>query len=380
MKIVIFQPMLKQYRVPLFEKMGPYLSSRGYELRVVCGMPPPQEIGKNDNVLINSRYWLIEKSHWFLNGRLHYLPHAFSHIIWADLVITEQANKHFHNYLLVILKFFGLKQFAYWGHGQNRQGSPSSWQEKIKKRLSTYCDWWFAYTKGVATYVEKLGYPAYKITNLNNSVDTSRFKNFLENQTKDKIIKFKEELKIPEDARIGLYCGGIYSEKKIDFLLESALIVHEQNPHFILLVIGAGKDDYIVESFSKKYNFIKNLGPLFGEDKALAFRSAELFLCPGLVGLAIIDAFTAALPLITTDIPLHSPEIEYLQNGYNGLMVLPLLSLYSQAILDILADTEKLAVLRQHALASSHQFSIENMSMNFVEGIENYFKTLSKPF
>jgi glycosyltransferase involved in cell wall biosynthesis len=269
----------------------------------------------------------------------------------------------------------GFKHFAYWGHGQNRQGNPNSWREKIKKKLSKQCDWWFAYTQGVAEYMADFGYPRSKITVLNNSIDTSAFKQLLAEQSPEKVAGFKRQLAIDDNARIGLFCGSLYADKKIEFLLKAAAIIHQKNPTFVLLVVGNGKDRTMVEDFANRHSFIKYLGPLFGEQKALAFKSADLFLCPGAAGLAILDAFSAALPFFSSDDLNHGPEIDYLQHGFNGVMTTPLENDYTQAVVDILNAPEKLAKLRNNALASSSQFSIENMAQHFVEGIGNYFKT-----
>ncbi|WP_445367264.1 glycosyltransferase family 4 protein [Methylomonas sp. BW4-1] len=375
MKIVIFQPMLKQYRVPLFEMMGGLLEKQGHQLRVVCGYPPPNELSKGDNVISSTGYCIVEKSIWLLDGKVHFLRNAISHVFWADLIVTEQANKHVHNYILMIFRMAGFKPFAYWGHGKNRQGYRHSFREKFKRKLSLQCSWWFAYTQGVADYIVSLGYPSSRITVLNNSIDTSEFKRLLSKQTPDNVAEFKRQEGIDSDARIGLFCGSLYSEKKIDFLLETALSIHKKNSKFVLLIVGNGKDQKMVEDFAKQHLFIKYLGALFGEKKALAFKSAELFLCPGLVGLAILDAFTAALPLFTSDIQNHSPEIEYLKQGLNGVMTAPIQEEYAQAIVDVLDKPSELEKLQNNALASGNMFSIENMAQNFVEGILNYFNS-----
>ncbi|MDT4289244.1 glycosyltransferase family 4 protein [Methylomonas sp. MO1] len=375
MKIVIFQPMLKQYRMPLFDRMGQLLAEQGHTVRVVCGTPPAHEISKGDNITTSSGICIVENSNWMLKGKLHFLHHALAHILWADFVITEQANKHIHNYILILFRFLGFKRFAYWGHGQNRQGNSRSLAEKMKKILSTQCDWWFAYTQGVANYMAELGYSVSKITVLNNSIDTSEFKRQLALQSLDKIAQFKWQLGIGENARISLYCGGLYSDKKLDFLLKSAVEINQKNPDFVLLIVGNGSDKAMVEHFVKAHPFIKYLGPLFGEQKALAFRSAELFLCPGLVGLAILDAFTAGLPLVTSNIQNHSPEIEYLQHGHNGLITEHIADEYAQAVASILGNSDELIRLKINALESGSQFSIENMASNFVGGIQAYFKS-----
>lgn len=369
MKIVIFQPMLKQYRIPLFKLMGEMLSEAGHELRVVCGTPPVHERNKGDNVLVSSQYCVVDASVWLFGGKLHILPSAMRHIVWADFVITEQANKHFHNYLLILARLIGYKRFGYWGHGQNRQGDPRSFREKIKKTLSTQCDWWFAYTPGVAEYVSRLGYPKNKITVLNNSIDTSCFKQLLSAQDGEAVNALKERLAIPDRSRVGLFCGGLYSDKKLRFLLDASIAIKGINPDFILLVVGDGNDRRLVEEYASHYEFIKYLGPLFGSDKALVFKSAEIFLCPGLVGLAILDAFSAGLPLFTSDIPNHSPEIEYLEHGVNGMITAVEINIYSEAVSNCLSDEVLLSMLKRNALDSSIRFSIEKMASNFVDGI-----------
>jgi L-malate glycosyltransferase len=375
MKIVIFQPMLKQYRVPLFELMGEQLENQGHELRVVCGSPPAHELSKGDNVFINQGYCIVENSHWFLNGKLHYLPKSLTHILWADLVITEQANRHIHNYLLIILRLLGLKHFAYWGHGRNRQGNSDGLRERIKRKLSKQCDWWFAYTQGVANYILAMGYPKSKITVLNNSVDTSEFSQLLALQTQDKIKNFKKQLGIKKNARIGLYCGSLAIEKNIEFLLTATMLIQQKNPDFILLIVGDGKDRKLVENFAKTHSYIKYLGPLFGEKKALALKSSEFLLCPGLVGLAILDAFTSALPLITCVSTKHGPEIEYLEQNVNGIITIANEECFAKAVYETLASPETLKSLQENALISSNKFSIENMAIQFVSGIQQFIES-----
>lgn len=376
MRVLIFQPMLKQYRVPLFEKMERLLAEQGHELRVVSGSPPLNDQRKGDNILESKGCCIVERSLWLFRDKLHFLNNAVKHILWADFVITEQANKHVHNYLLMGLRLFGIKRFAYWGHGQNRQGNPNSWRERMKKRLSVQCDWWFAYTDGVANYVAGLGYPKSKITALNNSVDTSAFKQLLAEIDEYEIAEFKSSLGIQALDKVGMFCGSLYGEKKLEFLLRSSVLIRESVPDFVLLIIGDGLDKPLVEKFAENYPFIKYLGPLFGREKAVAFKSSHLFLCPGLVGLAILDAFVASLPLLTCDIPNHSPEIEYLENQVNGIMTRASEDEYAGAVSEILANPKRLNALREGADSSSTRFSIENMALNFVNGICGYFNTL----
>jgi glycosyltransferase involved in cell wall biosynthesis len=110
-------------------------------------------------------------------------------------------------------------------------------------------------------------------------------------------------------------------------------------------------------------------GARFGRDKALLLRLAQLWLNPGLVGLGILDAFCAGLPLLTTDLPLHSPEIDYLEAGRNGLMVSPDGTAFAAAIDGLLDEPLRLTLLQAGAVASSQRYSIEAMADNFATGV-----------
>ena len=70
---------------------------------------------------------------------------------------------------------------------------------------------------------------------------------------------------------------------------------------------------------------------------------------PGLVGLAVVDSFAAGCPLVTVDLDLHSPEIEYLRDGVNGVCLPggtgP--AAYAEAVADLLDDPARLEVLRE---------------------------------
>ena len=82
-------------------------------------------------------------------------------------------------------------------------------------------------------------------------------------------------------------------------------------------------------------------GPVFGDETAAdLLRQSTLLLMPGLVGLAVVDSFATGCPLVTVDLPFHSPEIEYLENGVNGVCLpagtTP--TAYAEAVVELLGD------------------------------------------
>jgi glycosyltransferase involved in cell wall biosynthesis len=179
----------------------------------------------------------------------------------------------------------------------------------------------------------------------------------------------RRSLAINDDAIVGLFCGSLYPDKHLDFLVSAALRIRTVLPNFHLLVIGGGADSGKVEMAAEREGWIHYLGPRFGREKATYFRLASIFLNPGLVGLAILDAFVAGLPVFTTNVPVHSPEVQYLENDVNGFMVEADLRKYADIVLSTISSPERLGRMRAGALKSARRYSIERMVENFHSGV-----------
>ena len=368
--VLITQTMMKQYRVPFFERLQDKLAQKEILLRVAYGDPPPLEQKKGDNIDLSPGLGLKVRNRFFYGGRVVYQP-LLREIRSADLVIVEQANKHVLNYLLLALSSLKLKKVAFWGHGLNRQARKQGASEWLKRQMLGKVDWWFAYTQGTANYLSSQGVSRQIITAVQNSVDTAAFSGHLNKVDADVLRLAKDRYGIAENAEIGLFCGSLYPDKHIDFLLDVAVLVKNEIPAFELVIIGNGPQIDLVNSASQRYPWIHCIGETFGAEKAAFFKMANVFLNPGLIGLAILDAFTAGLPVITTNVPIHSPEIEYLKNGENGLITQFDRDDYATALKHLLKNQELQSRLKNAALTSSTHYSLDAMVENFASGIVN---------
>ena len=88
-------------------------------------------------------------------------------------MIVEQANRLALNYLLLAARPAGGPRVAFFGHGANLQGNPASLREHWRRILARTPNWWFAYTDGTADRVLSAGFPANRMTVVQNAVDTS---------------------------------------------------------------------------------------------------------------------------------------------------------------------------------------------------------------
>ncbi|CAA0081621.1 Uncharacterised protein [BD1-7 clade bacterium] len=367
-QVLIIQEVIKQYRVPFFNQLHQRLADQDIQLTVAYSAPNAINRAKADNADLPTSYGVIVLKREAFSGKLVY-QHLTKQVCKADLVIAEQANKHLINYPLLLLNQWGTKKFAFWGHGRNLQAQQLTFKDKLKKRLLRLPSWWFAYTQSTVDYLAAEGFSKQRITNVENSIDMSDFKRELNTVTHDEVAQFRQELAISDTAKIGLFCGSMYAEKQLPLLFDSLREIFASTDDFHCLFIGAGEDADTVDEFCQSHPHAHYLGPRFGHEKAIAFTSADIALNPGLVGLGILDCFAAGIPMLTTDYPNHSPEIDYLDNGKNGVMTPMSSAAFAKAIREVLQTPGTLKQLQENAKQSSAHYSIERMAENFTDGI-----------
>ena len=366
--ITIVQRILPHYRIELFKQLRKSLLESGINLTLIYGQHKPGTVPESVNVEYD---WAVFIPNHYFNVKsteLVYqkLPDSLKK---ADLVIVEQANRLLSNYILLVERFTKGLKLAYWGHGINFQSKSSGWlKEKFKKTMLTRVDWWFTYTKLSANVVALGGFPKNKISILNNSIDNHSFIWALNNVSNQDISNLYKSLGI-QGHDICLYCGGLYAEKQIDFLLKSSVRARQDNTQFELIVIGTGPDRNKVELAAKKYKWVHYVGPQYGESRAKYFCAAELLLMPGPVGLVILDSFVSNKPLVTTDISGHGPEISYLDNGKNGIMCRFDEVEYANTVNNCLNDRVLYDDLVNGCKTSASEFTMDRMVQNFKNGI-----------
>lgn len=368
MKVCIIQPVMKGYRMPFFVGLAERLSQVGITLQVVYGTPWLEEAKRGDHVELPPPLGRKVESR-MLFRKLFFLP-VLRPWLSADLVIVEHANKHLLNYLLAGLWATGVKRIAYWGHGRDRQANADSRAERFKRRSMHWADWWFAYTAQSAAYVAEQGFPAGRITVVENAIDTRALRDDLATVSEDELQGARAGLGWNGNEQVAVFCGSLYQNKRLDLLFDAADRVHREVLLFRLLIIGGGPLADEVARFASDRPWVKAVGPKFGHEKSVLLRLANMWLNPGALGLGILDAFCAGIPMLTTGQLTHGPEIEYLHHQQNGLLLDSSAHAYADGILQLLGDSAFQDSLRNGALASAQQYSIETMVENFAVGVE----------
>jgi len=369
-KVAIIYRYIPQYRYSFYENLRNRLLDEGVELVLIYGQPGANDRLKGDAVEIPWGIKLKNRILHTVRTELYWQP-AMKYIRDADLVIVEQANKLLLNYYLILMNIIGRKKIAFWGHGKNFQStSRNKTSELIKKWISSKVSWWFAYTEKCAQIVRENGFPADQITVVQNAIDTKNLIAARKKITTEQINELKKALHI-RGSNVGLYVGAMYNERKLDFLLESCNLIRSYIQDFEMIFIGKGKDQKSVENMAQENQWVHYVGPKFDDEKIPYFALANVFLMPGSVGLAILDCFALGVPLITTEDPDHGPEMEYLKNGVNGIMVQDAYKpdQYAQAVSQILKDKGLYKSLIDGCKKSAGKYTLEQMVENFTQGV-----------
>jgi len=322
-RVIIIVANIKKFRPPFYDALSRALIEKGISLRVIYSEPSVEEAEKQDSVEL-PRDYALKVARWYaIGGRILVQWIRPTLLTSADLVIVVNAAGYLLNYPLLLASRLRLLRVALWGHGFNQQGQSAELGEKIKRRTVRWAAHWFAYTNSTGNYLQSCGVGRSRITVIQNAIDTNSIRREVESVSVADVNKFLIQICAGMGSEIALFCGSLYAEKRIDVLVAAAIEIAKVRPKFILLIIGDGPLRGLVEAACNGSSCIRYLGPVHGRHKAIALRSASVVLNPGLVGLGVLDCFAAGVPLVTMSDALHSPEIEYLEDGFNGVVSAP---------------------------------------------------------
>lgn len=375
-QVAVVQKTLLHYRVEFYEGLRQRLADHEVGLRLLVGQPNEELALRRDtgNIVwsesIRNRYVQI------LGRTLIWQP-CLTALGSCDLVIVEQASKLLVNYPLLSWRRLGGPRVAWWGHGLNLDiGSSSRLGESVKRRLARRADWWFCYTEGTARLVEGLGVSPSRITVVQNAPDTNQVRQLRSEISDPQLFCAREELGVG-DGPVGLYVGSLYTAKRIPYLIEACDQLRTRLPDFHLIVIGDGPDRRFLNAAASTRPWVHVLGMRTRVEMVRYAALASIVLNPGLVGLSVLDAFALGLPMVTCDLTYHSPEIEYLKHGDNGLVLATETSAaaYGDAVATLLTNTAMLRRLSSGARLSAEVFTVEEMIERFAAGILTCLET-----
>jgi glycosyltransferase involved in cell wall biosynthesis len=350
--------------------MRELLADRQIAFTLLVGSGTPDEIAKRDGGYL--RWATPLPTHYFLSGAVCWQPFG-RYLRNVDLVIVNHQTKLLYNQRLLWAP--RRWRLGLWGHGRNMQAhSADGLRERFKRWTISRADWYFAYTQITVDAVAQTGFPVTRITNLNNTIDTSAICRDWNSITSVELAELKTALGAA-GMPVGVFIGSLYADKRLDFLVEACQRIRQRLPTFRCLIIGDGPERAKVRDWAAAYDWMYWVGAQFGRDKVLYLGCADILLNPGSVGLGILDSFVCGVPMVTTDCGKHGPEIAYLRHGENGLMTRDNVDDFAATVSSLLSDPASVKRMAQACLTSANKYSLDAMASQFVDGMAQALAT-----
>lgn len=358
-RVVFVQKFVPHYRLPLFENLREQFAQQGIEFVLIYGQPDPYEGSKIR----------MEYPDWGrrVKSLIIPLPGKFTrYLYWqgvpfrirrGDVVIVEHASKLLDNYPLFALQQLGFIKMCYFGHGRNFQSHREiSIARKLKQLMVKRVARWFAYTEISRKALLEQDVPDERIVVVNNTLT---------------VLRQLEESEVPRCRTRFVYIGGLYKEKRLDLVFETMKRLQKDFPELELIVAGTGPDQASVEAFAEAHDWCTYAGPVFGEERDRLLLGASAIAMPGPVGLVAIDSFHYAIPIITTRADNHGPEVAYLENDVNALILDNHgdADSYTALTRQFLESEELSERIREGCRRSAGQYTIQDTAKKFVDGV-----------
>jgi glycosyltransferase involved in cell wall biosynthesis len=170
---------------------------------------------------------------------------------------------------------------------------------------------------------------------------------------------------------VAVYTGSLRDLKRPAFLVAACGKIRELIPDFEMIVIGDGPDAPMIEAAAARWPWFHYVGRKNDMEKVPYWALSKLLLMPGGVGLVVLDSFALGIPMVTTENRFHGPEIDYLDDGVNGLIVKPGddPAHYAAEVAELLRDDKRRDAMAAAALADHDIYSSEDMCRRFSEGV-----------
>lgn len=305
-KIRIFQPIVPEYRVALFDGLG-----RRYSGRI--------DIFAASHSGSDKSYALSQMPYDYGHpirrmGPLHWQKGlSLKGLHRGDVVVVcGDVHQISSIWIAVLARLRGIK-VVWWGH--HKSALANELNVKIRLRIAKiFADVMLCYTDAGIRYLLEHGFRNGNVFATGNTIDISAVDAAI--RTWDGVRKFGSKKTL-------IFCGVLRYKVRVDVLLKALKILQTLRRDIHCVIIGAGEK--MAEWKALATNLVLDsdvtwVGEVRGQQNlAPWFLSSDLFVYPGRIGLSIIHAFSFGLPVVLNDnAENHGPEYDAFKPGING--------------------------------------------------------------
>lgn len=353
-KVVILYRVVQSWRLPVFNRLS---DTENIDLTVLYGpdFKGTKVVSSKKKFNFKSQKLISFKLKGFSKNGLFAMPVSpflFFKLIALNpnVVITECASNLFNALVGYIYCRIFNKKYIWWGLGTIK-GRTHSRLRRLLNRLINHlernADAVISYSSFGKEYFQSVGVSPDKVFVATNVIDTD---------LKKQEIQALDRAKIYQDAHkdasfVVLFVGALIAPKKVDMLLNAYAKLEANNKNDVkLIIVGDGPERQNLEHLAQKLHLkkIEFTGKVF-DGVSQYFLAADIFILPGLGGLAVSEALVHGLPVIASI--GDGCEQDLVITGLNGIIDDKLnvntLAAYLQTLKD---NPAKLSRMKQEAI------------------------------
>jgi glycosyltransferase involved in cell wall biosynthesis len=321
-RVIIQQPSLARYRVPIFRELA---RRPGIDLHVLYGQTP--EIpnvapdGFHATLVPFSRIGLPRSvALW------HKAQYSHARRDRADVLVLSWSSR----FLSLVPALARARRngvgTVLWGHGYSK--AETGWRADTRRRIADMGSCLLFYNRTAAqAYINAGASSPQRVFVALNSLDQSPIRAardaWLSNPERLAAFQAQHQVGLHADQTI-LYVSRFHPANRVDLLIRAAAALAPEFPRLRVILIGKGQGESELRALADSLNVadrVRFLGAIYDEDSlAPWFLSSQVFCYPANIGLSILHAFGYGLPVVTSDrTEQQNPEIESLHHAQNGL-------------------------------------------------------------
>lgn len=369
LRVLWISPLYPHYRMRNAARL---VATKNVDMTVLMAATPEADGYRMDGLEPSMRHLTIDVS----QRGFAFHPAVYWHIarlLWQDRhsVVICPIEKMFSPVLLyacLLRLVFGFKLMTYCHQStrsRNRRTPGGSGATRFDIAYTTAAfrlfDRVIFYTQAARDASVAAGIaPARKAWFANNTLDTTaigEFYSFAVNRNPNWTIAF---------------IGRLDARKRLDLLLEYYRGLKRTHPATRLLVIGDGPGSDLVREAAAADQDIVWRGPVIAERLiAEDMRATHVVLLPGASGLSIVHALAYGKPFLTCGGPSawHGPEIAYLEDGRNGMLLSGDVPRDVARVADMLSSPDVYAAYCRNAYETAEAHSIANWCGQFYDAL-----------
>ncbi len=320
-RVVIVQRYLTHYRRPFFARLARHLED--CEIEVLHGGPLP-----GDGLPIGTSVPIHEHVHHTFKilprtgFELVLQPSAALELLTRppELVILEGTFGVLTNALVLAARHAQGRKSLYWTAGWDDprlQGWRSSLKNTAISRMVALADGFIVYGSSARAYLEAHGVPEKKIVIAQNTVDVEAII-AAESAWTERARQLRDRMGWTHRRVLG-YVGGLAAPKRVTVLLEAYAALCRERDDLALLIVGAGPQLPLLREqiCSQKLKHVYLAGHVV-EGVEGCFAAMDVFVLPGLGGLALNQAMALGKPVVATI--ADGTQLDLIEPGENGFI------------------------------------------------------------